>query len=274
MPHRVQTAGNLFSVFFTDDEVRDYDGAGGSRRGATRRSSTRCSTAASTCRRRAYEAWFVSAAHDDAVLDRIADALPDAARAAAGRHRGAVLRDDDHGAPAPARRGAQPRPRACTAGCPASTSPSSAGRWPSGRAKALLDRDIDLPRVLARWSGRRRPPAPMATAFGLPVAPDERLIEAENFFEGKPVRRRRRGLGAPAALAAAAQPVPPVLGRAVRGTSPRGCSPRAWSARDAAEGHEAVCVSHQLPIWTLRRYVRRQAAVAQPDAAASAGWPR
>jgi broad specificity phosphatase PhoE len=27
------------------------------------------------------------------------------------------------------------------------------------------------------------------------------------------------------------------------------------AARDAAEGHEAVCVSHQLPIWTLRRYV-------------------
>ena len=29
----------------------------------------------------------------------------------------------------------------------------------------------------------------------------------------------------------------------------------AWSAREAAEGHEAVCVSHQLPIWTLRRLV-------------------
>jgi broad specificity phosphatase PhoE len=27
------------------------------------------------------------------------------------------------------------------------------------------------------------------------------------------------------------------------------------AARAAAEGHEAVCVSHQLPIWTLRRYV-------------------
>ena len=31
----------------------------------------------------AFEAWFVSAAHDDAALDRIADALPAAARAAA-----------------------------------------------------------------------------------------------------------------------------------------------------------------------------------------------
>ena len=32
----------------------------------------------------------------------------------------------------------------------------------------------------------------------------------------------------------------------------------AWAARDAAEGHEAVCVSHQLPIWTLRRLVERK----------------
>jgi glutamate-1-semialdehyde 2,1-aminomutase len=32
----------------------------------------------------AFEAWFVSAAHDDAALDRVVSALPDAARAAAG----------------------------------------------------------------------------------------------------------------------------------------------------------------------------------------------
>ena len=30
-----------------------------------------------------FEAWFVSAAHDDAALDRIVDALPAAVRAAA-----------------------------------------------------------------------------------------------------------------------------------------------------------------------------------------------
>jgi broad specificity phosphatase PhoE len=30
------------------------------------------------------------------------------------------------------------------------------------------------------------------------------------------------------------------------------------AARVAAEGHEAVCVSHQLPIWILRRYVERK----------------
>jgi broad specificity phosphatase PhoE len=30
----------------------------------------------------------------------------------------------------------------------------------------------------------------------------------------------------------------------------------ALAARAAAVGHEAVCVSHQLPIWTLRRYIQ------------------
>jgi glutamate-1-semialdehyde 2,1-aminomutase len=83
VPHRVQTAGSLFSVFFTDDEVRDYDGARAQeawryppffhallQRGVYLPPS-------------AYEAWFVSAAHDDAILDRVAAVLPDAARAAA-----------------------------------------------------------------------------------------------------------------------------------------------------------------------------------------------
>jgi broad specificity phosphatase PhoE len=30
------------------------------------------------------------------------------------------------------------------------------------------------------------------------------------------------------------------------------------AVRAAADGHEAICVSHQLPIWTLRRYLERK----------------
>ena len=40
------------------------------------------------------------------------------------------------------------------------------------------------------------------------------------------------------------------------------------AARDAARGHEAVCVSHQLPIWTVRQLRRAAAAVARPAQAA------
>jgi broad specificity phosphatase PhoE len=36
------------------------------------------------------------------------------------------------------------------------------------------------------------------------------------------------------------------------------------SARDAARGHEAVLVSHQLPIWTLRLHVEGRRYVHDP----------
>jgi glutamate-1-semialdehyde 2,1-aminomutase len=81
--HRVQHAGNMFSVFFTDDEVTDFAKA--------RRQHTRGFAAffhAMLARGvylppSAFEVWFLSYAHDDSALARIIDALPDAARAAA-----------------------------------------------------------------------------------------------------------------------------------------------------------------------------------------------
>ena len=53
------------------------------RHGAIRRSSTRCSTRGVYPPPSAFETWFVSAVLDDDAFDRIAAALPDAARAAA-----------------------------------------------------------------------------------------------------------------------------------------------------------------------------------------------
>jgi len=83
VPHRVQRAGNMLSVFFTGDEVHDYAGA----------------QAAQTWRfppffhalldrgvyppPSAFEAWFVSTALDDDAWQAIDDALPHAAKAAA-----------------------------------------------------------------------------------------------------------------------------------------------------------------------------------------------
>jgi glutamate-1-semialdehyde 2,1-aminomutase len=81
--HRLQTAGNLFSVFFTDREVRDYDDA------RTQQAWRYPAFFHALLDRgvypppSAFEAWFVSAAHDELALERIADALPHAARAAA-----------------------------------------------------------------------------------------------------------------------------------------------------------------------------------------------
>jgi glutamate-1-semialdehyde 2,1-aminomutase len=83
VPHRVQTAGSLFSVFFTADPVRDYAGARAQQAWRYPPFFHAMLARGVYLPPSAYEAWFVSAAHDDAVLDRVADALPEAARAAA-----------------------------------------------------------------------------------------------------------------------------------------------------------------------------------------------
>ncbi|ALM40826.1 glutamate-1-semialdehyde 2,1-aminomutase [Streptomyces albidoflavus] len=81
--HRVQNASNMFSVFFTADEVRDYDDA-------KRQESFRFTAFFHSMLAQgvylppsSFESWFVSTAHDDRAVERIAAALPAAARAAA-----------------------------------------------------------------------------------------------------------------------------------------------------------------------------------------------
>jgi len=82
VPHRVQTAGNLFSVFFCDHEVTNYAEAQQQDLPAFARFFHAMLDAGVSLPPSAYEAWFVSAAHDDDALERIAAALPAAARAA------------------------------------------------------------------------------------------------------------------------------------------------------------------------------------------------
>ena len=83
VPHRLQRAGNLFSVFFTDQPVHNYDDA---RSQSTERFAAffQAMLAAGVyLPPSAFEAWFMSAALDDEALERIAAALPAAARSAA-----------------------------------------------------------------------------------------------------------------------------------------------------------------------------------------------
>jgi len=83
VPHRVQAAGNLFSVFFAGVEVRDFAGAQAQDTRAYAAFFHEMLARGIYLPPSAYEAWFLSAAHDDAALDRVAEALPYAARAAA-----------------------------------------------------------------------------------------------------------------------------------------------------------------------------------------------
>jgi len=85
VPHRVQQAGSMFSVFFVPDErqVRNYDDA-------RSQDAARYTAFFHAMLARgvylppsAFESWFVSAALDDQAVERVLDALPAAARAAA-----------------------------------------------------------------------------------------------------------------------------------------------------------------------------------------------
>ena len=82
-PHVVQTAGTMFSVFFTDQPVRDYADAQRTDTAAYRSFFHAMLDAGVYLPPSAFEAWFLSAAHDDKAVQTVLDALPGAARAAA-----------------------------------------------------------------------------------------------------------------------------------------------------------------------------------------------
>lgn len=84
VPHQLQAAGSLFSVFFgVEEPVSTYEQAQRQNVEAYRaffHSLLRDGVALPPS---AYEAWFISAAHDDRVIEQISAALPAAAAAAA-----------------------------------------------------------------------------------------------------------------------------------------------------------------------------------------------
>ncbi len=84
VPHRVQHVGNLFSCFFLDEAVTDFDIAQRQDTAAFGRFFHALLEHGVSVPPSAYEAWFVSSTHDDEAMQRFADALPAAARAAAG----------------------------------------------------------------------------------------------------------------------------------------------------------------------------------------------
>lgn len=83
VPHVIQHAGNLFSVFFREQPVRNYAQAQDQDTAAFGRFFHAMLENKVALPPSAFEAWFLSATHDDRVMQRILDALPKAARAAA-----------------------------------------------------------------------------------------------------------------------------------------------------------------------------------------------
>ncbi|HET6480725.1 MAG TPA: glutamate-1-semialdehyde 2,1-aminomutase [Actinoplanes sp.] len=87
VPHRVSVAGNMFSIFFTDAEVFDYESAKTQDVGAYKAFFHEMLARGVYLPPSAFESWFVSTAIDEEALEQIASALPHAARAAAGSNK-------------------------------------------------------------------------------------------------------------------------------------------------------------------------------------------
>jgi broad specificity phosphatase PhoE len=123
-------------------------------------------------------------------------------------------------------------------------------------AQALAERDVSY--VVASPLERAQETAePIAAQFGLSIAVDERLTESTNWFEGRRVSVGDGALRDPRNWWVLRDPVTPSWGEAYSAIAERMFA-ALHAARVAAEGSEAVVVSHQLPIWTLRRYVERR----------------
>jgi broad specificity phosphatase PhoE len=93
---------------------------------------------------------------------------------------------------------------------------------------------------------------PIAAEFGLEVVVDDRLIEPWNHFEGMAFGVGDGALRKPSHWMYLRNPFRPSWGEAYAEVAAR-MNAAMSDARRAASGHEAVLVSHQLPIWIARR---------------------
>jgi broad specificity phosphatase PhoE len=91
---------------------------------------------------------------------------------------------------------------------------------------------------------------PVADRLGLQITTDDRLIESANVLEGKSVSLASLAVN-PLNWKYLWNPFTPSWGEPYKQVAAR-----VWQvverARDTARGQEAVCVSHQLPIWVTR----------------------
>jgi broad specificity phosphatase PhoE len=105
--------------------------------------------------------------------------------------------------------------------------------------------------------------APIARAHGLEITTDERLIEAANVFEGKSFELGSGVLKHPSSWRHLYNPWKPSWGEPYEVQINRMLS-AVFAARKAANGKDAIVVSHQLPIWILRSAIEGRSLLHDP----------
>jgi len=105
--------------------------------------------------------------------------------------------------------------------------------------------------------------APIAAAHKIAITTDERLIEAANIFEGKAFELGSGVLKHPSSWRHLYNPWKPSWGEPYVEQINRMLA-AVFAAKDAANGKDAICVSHQLPIWILRSAIENRRLLHDP----------
>ena len=148
------------------------------------------------------------------------------------------------------------------------------GRQPGWR---LSTRGQEMAKVLGEWSKgidlgalhvsplqrAQETAAPIAKAHGIEITTDERLIEAGNIFEGKSFEPGSGILKHPSAWRHLYNPWKPSWGEPYEEQINRMLA-AVFAANKAANGKDAIVVSHQLPIWILRSAIEGRSLLHDP----------
>jgi broad specificity phosphatase PhoE len=105
--------------------------------------------------------------------------------------------------------------------------------------------------------------APIAAAHNIAITTDERLIEAANIFEGKSFELGSGVLKHPSSWRHLYNPWRPSWGEPYVEQINRMLA-AVFAAKNAANGKDAICVSHQLPIWILRSAIENRRLLHDP----------
>ncbi|MSV65740.1 MAG: histidine phosphatase family protein [Actinobacteria bacterium] len=148
------------------------------------------------------------------------------------------------------------------------------GRQPGWRLSA---RGQEMAKTLGEWSKSinlgalhvsplqraQETAAPIAAAHGIEITTDERLIEAANIFEGKSFEPGSGILKHPSAWRHLYNPWKPSWGEPYEEQINRMLA-AIFAANKAANGKDAIVVSHQLPIWILRSAIEGRSLLHDP----------
>ena len=129
-------------------------------------------------------------------------------------------------------------------------------------ADTIGDRDITH-LVSSPLERAQETATPLAKAVGVDITTDRRVIESTNVFEGQTFGVGDGVLKKPPAWRHLWNPLRPSWGEPYRQLVARMMA-AVYDARDAASGHEAVIVSHQLPIWITRLHVEGRSFLHDP----------